>query len=139
MEGDSLWLRFRIDDEYISYIVPKGFIAIDGTSLTVCEVHKMDTKVGEDFAADNVLDSYSWFTVMLVPHTQQNIILPQKEIGDAVNIEVDVLGKLVVNGLHGTLEEMRGNMRSLEKTVKEQQTVIESLQDKVARLSKRVD
>jgi riboflavin synthase len=45
-----------------------GFICVDGTSLTICEV---------DY--DNF-----WFTFMLVPHTQQSVILPNKEIGDQV-------------------------------------------------------
>mgnify|MGYP000088386688 CR=1 FL=1 len=38
VEGDSLWVRVRAPSELMRYIVPKGFIAIDGTSLTICEV-----------------------------------------------------------------------------------------------------
>merc|ERR1712194_329982 len=63
------------------YVVPKGFIAIDGTSLTVCDV-KSEGPEGEN-----------WFTFMLVEYTQQKIIIPTKKVGDTVNIEVDVLGK----------------------------------------------
>ncbi|CAK9162009.1 unnamed protein product [Ilex paraguariensis] len=35
VEGDSLWVKVRTDKELLKYIVPKGFIAVDGTSLTV--------------------------------------------------------------------------------------------------------
>ena len=59
----------------LKFIVPKGFVAIDGTSLTVCEVNS-----GE-----------SWFTFMLIEYTQKKIIVPTKEVGGLVNIEVDVL------------------------------------------------
>ena len=46
--------------------MPKGFVCVDGTSLTICEV--------------NV--EQSWFTFMLVAHTQQNVIIPKKTIGE---------------------------------------------------------
>lgn len=48
-DKDSLWVKVEVPSNIIKYIVPKGFIAVDGTSLTVCEV---DTK-------------NSWFTFML--------------------------------------------------------------------------
>ena len=76
-DEDALWVTVKADPAFMRYIVPKGYIALDGTSLTVVDV-------GED-----------WFTVTLVAYTQQQIILPQKQVGDAVNIEVDVLGKYV--------------------------------------------
>ena len=46
------------------YIVPKGFIAVDGTSLTVCEVDYTE----------------GWFNFMLVAYTQQKIIIPNKPV-----------------------------------------------------------
>jgi riboflavin synthase len=67
-EGDSLWLRIGAPAELMRYIVPKGFIAIDGTSLTVCEVNHAE----------------GWFTFMLVAYTQQHIIIPTKQVGDKV-------------------------------------------------------
>ena len=39
----------------------------------------------------------NWFNVTLVSYTQNHIVLPTKAVGDAVNIEVDVLGKYVEN------------------------------------------
>jgi|NOAtaT_7_FD_contig_21_10897683_length_821_multi_7_in_0_out_0_1 riboflavin synthase len=81
MEGDSLWVTIKVEDERIQalmrFIVEKGYVAIDGTSLTVCGV-------GED-----------WFTFMLIDYTQQRIALPKKPVGSRINIEVDILAKYV--------------------------------------------
>ena len=102
-ENDSLWIRVRVPAEYLKFIVPKGFIAIDGTSLTVCDA---DT-------------ASSTFSFMLIAHTQSNVIIPQKVVGERVNVEVDVLAKMVVQSLGNaferldmierTLEQLRGN------------------------------
>jgi hypothetical protein len=45
---------------------------------------------------------------MLLPHTQQNVILPSKEEGDLVNIEVDYLAKMVEQSMSGVLESIKG-------------------------------
>merc|ERR1719378_196822 len=37
-EGDCLWVKISLSSELLPYVVPKGYIAVDGTSLTVCEV-----------------------------------------------------------------------------------------------------
>eukprot|EP00611_Tribonema_gayanum_P003118 TRINITY_DN12433_c0_g1_i1.p1 TRINITY_DN12433_c0_g1~~TRINITY_DN12433_c0_g1_i1.p1 ORF type:complete len:343 (+),score=136.16 TRINITY_DN12433_c0_g1_i1:361-1389(+) len=89
-EGDSLWVRVSAPRELMRYIVPKGFIAIDGTSLTVCEVNAKE----------------AWFTFMLVAYTQAHIVLPGKAVGDKVNIEVDVLGKYVERSLASVLDRL---------------------------------
>ena len=51
---------------------PSGFIAIDGTSLTICDVDQ----------------GKQTFSFMLIAHTQAAVILPGKPVGVAVNIEV---------------------------------------------------
>ena len=76
-DADALWVTVRAPRELMRYIVPKGYIALDGTSLTVVDV-------GEDT-----------FSVTLVAWTREHIVLPTRAVGDAVNIEVDVLGKYV--------------------------------------------
>ncbi|OAY82435.1 Riboflavin synthase [Ananas comosus] len=78
-EGDSLWVRVRAPRDLLRLIVPKGFIAVDGTSLTV---------VGVD-------DDDGSFDFMLVAYTQQKVVIPTKKVGDKVNLEVDILGKYV--------------------------------------------
>ncbi len=76
-DQDALWVTVSAPPEVMKYVVPKGYITLDGTSLTVVDV-------GDDF-----------FTVTLVAYTQAHIILPSKSVGDKINIEVDVLGKYV--------------------------------------------
>ena len=76
-EGDSLWLTIEASPDLLRLIVPKGYVAIDGTSLTVVDV------------------TSTYFTFMLVAYTQTHITLPRKPAGDRVNIEVDILGKYV--------------------------------------------
>ena len=46
-EGDSLWIKVAVTNELIKYIVPKGFICIDGTSLTICDVCTDDKGKGD--------------------------------------------------------------------------------------------
>lgn len=78
-EGDSLWVKVKVGRDLLKYIVPKGFIAVDGTSLTVVDV----------------FDEEACFNFMLVAYTQQKIVIPLKKVGQKVNLEVDILGKYV--------------------------------------------
>ncbi|KAE9021128.1 hypothetical protein PR003_g12805 [Phytophthora rubi] len=87
-EDDSLWVRIKATPEILRDVVPKGYIAIDGTSLTVCEVDR----------------THGWFSIMLISHTQNHIILPLKKVGDRVNLEPDVLGKYAARSMGGVLE-----------------------------------
>jgi len=77
-EGDSLLMTFQAKPEVMRYIVPKGFIAVDGTSLTV-----------------TAKDAGS-FGVALIGYTLRHTILADRKPGDAVNLEVDIIGKYVV-------------------------------------------
>lgn len=76
-EGDSLWITVAASPEILRYIVPKGYIAVDGTSLTVVDVF------------DDA------FTFMLIAYTQEHIVIPKRAIGSRVNLEVDIVGKYV--------------------------------------------
>jgi len=77
-EGEAVLMRFQTKPEVMRYIVPKGFIAVDGTSLTVT------TKDAQSFS------------VSIVGYTRQHTILADKKPGDTVNLEVDIIGKYVV-------------------------------------------
>lgn len=74
-DEDALWMTIKTPLSLMRYIAPKGFIAIDGTSLTVVDV-------GED-----------WFNVTLIAYSQTKIIQPGKKVGDRVNLEVDIVAK----------------------------------------------
>ncbi|KAI9105741.1 hypothetical protein DFS34DRAFT_26091 [Phlyctochytrium arcticum] len=85
---NSLIIRFQVpspvdghDTDYLRYIVPKGYVTLEGTSLTVIDVDVKERT----------------FTVMLIPHTQQHVTLPTKKVGQKVNLEVDQIGKYVEN------------------------------------------
>jgi riboflavin synthase len=105
-EGDSLHIVVQTTPDIMKYIVEKGFIAIDGTSLTVVSVHP---------AAQT-------FQFMLVEYTQKKIIVPLKTVGEKVNIEVDVLGKYSESALAAILprlEALEAKVASLERELAE--------------------
>ena len=104
-EEDSLVFRVRVDPSLMSYIVPKGFIAIDGTSLTVVDADPQT----------------STFSFMLIEYTQKKIVVTQKFEGDLVHIEVDVLAKYAEAALVSILPRIQ---------VLEQQ--VQQLQDELA-------
>ena len=77
-EGEAVIMRFQAPEELMQYIVEKGFITVDGTSLTV--VDKDQTS----------------FSVSIVGFTRDNTVLAGRKPGDTVNLEVDIIGKYVV-------------------------------------------
>jgi len=81
-EGDASRVRITIPSSLERYIVEKGSITVDGTSLTV-------TAVSEPGADD------AWFEVVLIPHTLAVTVFGSAEVGTMVNLEVDVIAKYV--------------------------------------------
>lgn len=75
--GMSRVLRIEFPKKFMSLVVPKGSITIDGVSLTI-----VDAK-------------YSWCTASLVEHTLRHTTLGKKKKGDFVNIEFDIIAKYV--------------------------------------------
>jgi len=69
------------------YVVEKGYVALEGASLTVCSVDRQARR----------------FSVMLIPHTQRAIVLPRREVGALVNVEADAVGKYAVDAADGAL------------------------------------
>jgi riboflavin synthase len=76
-EGGAIIMEFAAPPSVMSYIVTKGFIAVDGVSLTV---------VTKDVSA---------FWVSIVDYTQKNTTLGGRRVGDLVNLEVDIIAKYV--------------------------------------------
>src|SRR4051812_10562048 len=76
-DGSSLLMQFSLPPGLERYIVEKGFVAVDGISLTT-------TNVGG-----------GKFGVALIEYTQAAVTLPRKPVGATVNLEVDVLAKYV--------------------------------------------
>ena len=76
-DGEALLVRFDAPWQIMRYIVAKGFVAVDGVSLTV--VHCDD----------------NGFSVTVIPHTRDHTVFGSRTVGDAVNVEVDILAKYV--------------------------------------------
>lgn len=76
-EGKNWWYGIEVPESFARHIVPQGSIAIDGISLTVARWHG---RVAE---------------VAIIPFTYEHTNVRDKKIGDAVNLEGDVLGKYV--------------------------------------------
>lgn len=75
--GEGAVLRFSLRSAVERYVVEKGFIALDGVSLTVSAVHP------------------SAFEVAIIPHTAARTTLSALRPGDLVNVEVDIIAKYV--------------------------------------------
>jgi riboflavin synthase len=76
-EVDAVNVRIEAPEGLIRYIVEKGFIAVDGISLTVVKAFS------------------SSFTTSVIPYTLKNTNLRGRKVGDLVNLEVDILAKYV--------------------------------------------
>jgi len=76
-DGQTMLVRFESPPEVMRYVVEKGFIAIDGVSLTV------------------VTKDVSSFQVSIVDYTQKHTTLGSRRVGDLVNLEIDIIAKYV--------------------------------------------
>jgi len=70
-------VRFEASPEIMRYVVEKGFIAVDGVSLTV------------------VAKDTNSFQVSIVDYTRRHTTLGDRRVGDMVNLEVDIIAKYV--------------------------------------------
>jgi riboflavin synthase len=106
-DGDSLRLEFQLTEEtdretLLPYLIPKGYVALDGTSLTLTFVN----------------DERRTFGVMLITHTQEKITLSRKGVGAKVNVEVDMVGKYVQKSVVAALSGGGGReMREMVKRI----------------------
>jgi riboflavin synthase len=76
-DGEAVLIRFEAPPEAMRYVVRKGFIAVDGVSLSIV-----------DYDASS-------FLVSIVEYTRKHTTLGSKRVGDLVNLEVDVIAKYV--------------------------------------------
>ena len=76
-EEEALLMKISAPPDIMRYVVEKGFIAVDGVSLTVTNCNTVS------------------FMVSLVSYTLQHTTLGHKKPGDMVNLEVDIIAKYV--------------------------------------------
>jgi len=74
-DGEAMLIRFEAPPELMRYVVKKGFIAVDGVSLTIV-----------DYDASS-------FLVSIVEYTRKHTTLGSRRVGDLVNLEVDIVAK----------------------------------------------
>jgi riboflavin synthase len=93
-DGNALTFRLQPRDKgVLRYIVEKGYVTLDGASLTVTKV--VD---GDD----------GWWEVMLIAYTQEKIVTAKKKVGEEVNVEIDIVGKYVEKSVKGYFEAQSG-------------------------------
>jgi riboflavin synthase len=102
-DGNSLVFRVQPrEKEVLRYVVEKGYVTLDGASLTVTRVN----------------DAEGWWEVMLIAYTQERIVTASKKASDEVNVEIDIVGKYVEKSVQGYFEgTQQGNPAVLEKMV----------------------
>ncbi|MDW6004057.1 riboflavin synthase subunit alpha [Vibrio mangrovi] len=81
----TLW--FRLPPDKMKYVMAKGFIGLDGCSLTIGEIH-------EDM-----------FSVHLIPETLQQTLFGQRQTGDQINVEFDPQTQTIVDTIERVLKE----------------------------------
>ncbi|KAG9077936.1 Riboflavin synthase alpha chain [Ceratobasidium sp. UAMH 11750] len=92
-DANSLRLTFQLPEptptrpSLLPYLIAKGYVTLDGASLTLTHVD----------------DAKRTFGVMLIAHTREKITLADKPVGARVNVEVDMVGKYVERAVLGAL------------------------------------
>lgn len=76
-------LSISASSDIITYLIPKGSIAIDGISLTIVDLKK------------------DWFSIHIIPHSLKTTNLRFRKEGDILNLEADIIGKFVHRYLAG--------------------------------------
>lgn len=92
-DGNALTFRLQPRERSVlRYVVEKGFITLDGASLTIT----------------NVDDADGWFEIMLIAYSQERVVMAGKAVGEEVNVEIDLVGKLVEKSVVGYFEANAG-------------------------------
>ncbi len=88
-------ITFEIPQAYNRYVFNKGFIALNGCSLTVCD---LDRKTGR-------------FRVFLIPETLRLTTFGTAKVGDRVNFEIDRQTQVIVDTIQGAVENVLGELK----------------------------
>ena len=82
-------LYFRLPPQLAAYILPKGFIGLDGCSLTIGDVTTQE------------------FNVHLIPETLQRTLFGSRQVGDCINIEIDAQTQAIVDTVKRVLAQQK--------------------------------
>ena len=102
-DNNLVW-RVAVPEPFRRYVFAKGYIAIHGASLTVAEVDRAE----------------GWFEVWLIPETRRATVFEGKQVGDALNIEIERSTQVVVDTVREAVQESLGRLQPvLEALLKE--------------------
>jgi riboflavin synthase len=93
-------LRIAVPAPWMRYVFAKGYIAVDGASLTVAEAQRE--------AGDS-----GWFEVWLIPETLRMTTFANKREGDALNIEIERQTQVVVDTVRAAVDEQLAPYRAM--------------------------
>jgi riboflavin synthase len=91
-------LRIALPAPWMRYVFAKGYIAVDGASLTVAEAHRER-------------DGSGWFEIWLIPETLRMTTFGSKDVGDALNIEIERQTQVFVDTVRAAIDERLGPLR----------------------------
>jgi riboflavin synthase len=93
-------LRIAVPAPWMRYVFAKGYIAVNGASLTVAEAHREP-------------DSGGWFEVWLIPETLRMTTFGERREGDALNIEIERQTQVIVDTVRAAVDERLGRYTAL--------------------------
>lgn len=94
---DNYCIRLGLSKEWKRYVFPKGYIALNGASLTISKVNKQA----------------GWFEVWLIPETRRMTMFEAKAVGDNINVEIERGTQVIVDTVRDTLKENLGALLPL--------------------------
>ncbi|MFC0559780.1 riboflavin synthase [Halalkalibacter alkalisediminis] len=97
-EHNAVYYRIGVSPDLQHYMIEKGSVAVDGTSLTI-------------FAVDE-----ESFTISIIPHTIEETIIGLKGVGDIVNIECDMVSKYIEQFISRRFESKKKPSSSLSES-----------------------
>jgi riboflavin synthase len=108
-------LRIEVPAPWMRYVFAKGYIAVNGASLTVAEAGRDGSGAG-------------WFEVWLIPETLRATTFADKRVGDTLNIEIERSTQVFVDTVRHTLEERLGPLLpALEAFARERGIALDGL------------
>jgi riboflavin synthase len=108
-------LRIAVAAPWMRYVFPKGYIAVNGCSLTVSEALRL-------------ADGSGWFEVWLIPETLRATTFGDKLVGDGLNVEIERSTQVFVDTVRAAIDERLGPLRpALEALLRQQGLSLDDL------------
>ena len=85
-------LRIQVPASHMRYVFAKGYIAVNGASLTIAEADRRER----------------WFEVWLIPETLRMTTFGHQQVGDALNLEIERSTQVLVDTVRDALDERLG-------------------------------